>query len=384
MPARARQCERELGAPVGDRATRAIPHDGLRCGGRRVDADDVGHAANLRLRRSLPAGGHRLLLCQSAGAAGDRESRAGEPRELPQPTTTDHDQQQIDGLHRRRGSVPVCRADPRRVRRSGQSVTASSGPARRWEKADDPRPREQRGLGEVLVDRHGRTLYLFQKDSGMRGACTGARAASTARQPQAGRRARGERFGGNDGASLRRLSAGRLQRPSSVPVLGREEVLVAVEPWVVGGAVAGVAFAGLTGVLVKGQAETELRGNAGRIGTVHLWLGIAVAGVVLAVAGWRWRHARADRHTHRLELIAGGTIAMLAVLAQGYLGGRMTYHHGVGIEGSGQWAQTATGTAQLDLALAKGVRPARPGGRRFRSTGSAARRAMATDGSPDL
>src|SRR3954452_13733785 len=69
MPARARQCERELGAPVGDRATRAIPHDGLRCGGRRVDADDVGHAANLRLRRSLPAGGHRLLL-------GDRMSRA--------------------------------------------------------------------------------------------------------------------------------------------------------------------------------------------------------------------------------------------------------------------------------------------------------------------
>jgi mono/diheme cytochrome c family protein len=140
------------------------------------------------------------------------------------------------------------------------------------------------------------------------------------------------------------------------------EVLVAVEPWVVGGAVVGVALAGLTGLLVKSQAETELRGNAGRIGTVHFWLGIAIAAVVLVVAGWRWRHARADRHTHRLELIAGGTVAMIAVLGQGYLGGRMTYHHGVGIDAGGQWAQTATGTAQLDVALSKGV-PAPQAGR---------------------
>ena len=147
------------------------------------------------------------------------------------------------------------------------------------------------------------------------------------------------------------------------------EVLVAVEPWVVGGAVAGVALAGITGLLVRGQAETELRGNAIRIGTVHFWLGIAVAVVVLGVAGWRWRHARADRHTHRLELIAGGTVALVAVLAQGYLGGRMTYHHGVGIEAGGQWAQTATGTAQLDVALAKGASPAEAGRRAFSEAG---------------
>lgn len=147
------------------------------------------------------------------------------------------------------------------------------------------------------------------------------------------------------------------------------EVLVAVEPWVVGGAVAGVALAGITGLLVRGQAETELRGNAIRIGTVHFWLGIAVAVVVLGVAGWRWRHARADRHTHRLELIAGGTVALIAVLAQGYLGGRMTYHHGVGIEAGGQWAQTATGTAQLDVALAKGASPAEAGRRAFSEGG---------------
>jgi uncharacterized membrane protein len=144
-----------------------------------------------------------------------------------------------------------------------------------------------------------------------------------------------------------------------------ETVLEAIEPWVVGGAVVGVALAGLTGLLVKGQAETELRGNAGRLGTIHFWLGIAVAAVVLIVAGWRWRHARADRHTHRLELIAGGVIAMVAVLAQGYLGGRMTYHHGVGINAGGQWAQTAAGAAQLDVALARGTAPAVAGRQAF-------------------
>jgi hypothetical protein len=38
----------------------------------------------------------------------------------------------------------------------------------------------------------------------------------------------------------------------------------------VGAAVAGVVLAGITGLLVRGQAETELRGNSIRIGTVHL------------------------------------------------------------------------------------------------------------------
>src|ERR1700754_4997842 len=29
------------------------------------------------------------------------------------------------------------------------------------------------GLGQILVDSHGRTLYLFQKDAGTKSACTG-------------------------------------------------------------------------------------------------------------------------------------------------------------------------------------------------------------------
>src|SRR5215218_1158453 len=53
MPTRARQRERKLGPPVGDRTTLAVPHDGLRGGGRRVDADDVRHPTNLRLPQIL-------------------------------------------------------------------------------------------------------------------------------------------------------------------------------------------------------------------------------------------------------------------------------------------------------------------------------------------
>jgi len=34
------------------------------------------------------------------------------------------------------------------------------------------------GLGDVLVDRHGHTLYLFARDSGTVIACTGACAAA--------------------------------------------------------------------------------------------------------------------------------------------------------------------------------------------------------------
>jgi mono/diheme cytochrome c family protein len=139
--------------------------------------------------------------------------------------------------------------------------------------------------------------------------------------------------------------------------------LAAAEPWVVG------ALAGLTGLLVWGQSKTELRGNSGRLGTVHFWLGIGLALVVVAVAAWRFRRAGTNRHTHGLELVAGGLLALAAVLTQGYIGGRMTYEHGVGIDAGGQLAQTATGTAQLEVALAKGTPPAQAGRQAFSTDG---------------
>jgi mono/diheme cytochrome c family protein len=145
--------------------------------------------------------------------------------------------------------------------------------------------------------------------------------------------------------------------------------LAAAEPWVVGAAVAGVALAGLTGLVVWGQSKTELRGHSGRLGSIHFWLGIVLALIVLSVAAWRFKRSTADRHTHGLELVAGGLLALVAVLAQGYIGGRMTYHHGVGVDAGGQLAQTARGTADLEVALARGIPPAEAGRKAFSTSG---------------
>jgi uncharacterized membrane protein len=145
--------------------------------------------------------------------------------------------------------------------------------------------------------------------------------------------------------------------------------LAAAEPWVVGAAVTGVALAGLTGLLVWGQSKTELRGHSGRLGTIHFWLGIVLALIVVLVAAWRFKRVGADRHTHGLELVAGGLLAVAAVLAQGYIGGRMTYEHGVGVDSGGQLAQTASGAAQLKVALARGVSPAEAGRQAFSTAG---------------
>src|SRR4051812_38950124 len=109
------------------------------------------------------------------------------------------------------------------------------------------------------------------------------------------------------------------------------EALIAAEPWVLGAALGGVALAGVTGLLVRGQAETELRGHSIRLGTVHFWLGIVLAVMLAIVAAWRRRRVTTDRHTHGLELVSGGILALIAVLAQGYIGGRMTYNHGIGV-----------------------------------------------------
>ena len=147
------------------------------------------------------------------------------------------------------------------------------------------------------------------------------------------------------------------------------ESLAAAEPWVVGATVVGVALAGVTGLLVWGQAKTMLRGSSGRLGTIHFWLGIALGVVVVAVAAWRRRRVASERHTHGLELVSGGLLALAAVLAQGYIGGRMTYHHGVGVQAGGQLAQTATGAAQLDVALAHGESPVAAGRQAFSTRG---------------
>src|SRR4051812_20007524 len=111
------------------------------------------------------------------------------------------------------------------------------------------------------------------------------------------------------------------------------------EPWVLAAVLAGVAAAGITGLLVWGQAQTTLRGQTFRVGTAHFWLGIGLAVVLVAIAVARWRAV----HTGPLLTVAAA-LAVVAVAVQGYLGGGGAHDHG------------ARGPAGA------GVRPAGPGG----------------------
>lgn len=132
------------------------------------------------------------------------------------------------------------------------------------------------------------------------------------------------------------------------------QTLVHVEPWLLGAAVAGIGVAGVTGLLVWGQAQTVLRGHAFRVGTAHFWIGIALALILCAASFIRYRTMRRGRPTHAPILLAAGTLALGLVWVQGYLGGRMTYDQGVGIDAGGQFAQTAIGARRMTLALARG------------------------------
>jgi uncharacterized membrane protein len=146
--------------------------------------------------------------------------------------------------------------------------------------------------------------------------------------------------------------------------------VVGAEPWALGAAVIGVAAAGATGLLVWGQAQQTLRGKAFRIGTAHFWLGIAVAvGSVLAAGDW-YRSRRAHGEQHRPVVVPILAVLVVAgVAVQGYLGGRMTYQHGVGVYDGGQMAQTAAGASALNVSLAKGVPAVEAGKMAFSAQG---------------
>ena len=142
-----------------------------------------------------------------------------------------------------------------------------------------------------------------------------------------------------------------------------------VEPWLLGAALAGVLLAGVTGLLVWGQSKTMLRGSHYDIGGIHFWLGIALALVVVGACIMRVITIRRGGATHAPILLAAGTIALVAVFVQGYLGGRMTYDRGVGVQAGGEFAQTAHGASALNAALARGTSPAVAGKAAFSEQG---------------
>jgi uncharacterized membrane protein len=158
------------------------------------------------------------------------------------------------------------------------------------------------------------------------------------------------------------LVAARQVRP-------RNAAIAAAEPWALGAALAGMVGTGITGLVVRGEAQTELRGSAIRVGNAHFWLGIAIAVIVLGLTGWYVWARKRDAATHGLPVLAGAVVAVLAVAAQGYLGGRMSYDQGVGVQAAGQFGQSAEGAKRLEVALAKGVAPVAAGRAAFQPSG---------------
>lgn len=142
-----------------------------------------------------------------------------------------------------------------------------------------------------------------------------------------------------------------------------------VEPWLLFGALAGVFLAGITGLLVWGQSKTMLRGSHYDIGGIHFWLGIVLAVVLVVAAALRLNTLRRGRPTHAPELLAIGVVALVAVFVQGYLGGRMTYDRGVGVQSGGEFAQTGAAAKRLDVALANGASEVAAGRQAFAEQG---------------
>jgi uncharacterized membrane protein len=146
--------------------------------------------------------------------------------------------------------------------------------------------------------------------------------------------------------------------------------VIGAEPWALGAAIVGIAASGATGLLVWGQAQTTLRGRHFRLGNAHFYLGIAIAVLAVAAAIDWYLSRRRNGERHRPAIVPVLAVLIVAgVVVQGYLGGRMTYDHGVGVYDGGQLAQTAVGASALHVALAKGTSPVMAGEAAFAAGG---------------
>jgi len=127
------------------------------------------------------------------------------------------------------------------------------------------------------------------------------------------------------------------------------------EPWVFGAAAGGAAIAVLSGLTVFQSARTELRGSTQWLALGHLGVGIGLVLVLGAVALWRWWAWRQGSAGPSPSALAVTALAALALaVTGGFLGGRMVYQQGVGVDAGGQFAQTARGAAELAAGLAQG------------------------------
>jgi len=124
------------------------------------------------------------------------------------------------------------------------------------------------------------------------------------------------------------------------------------QPWVLAGAAAGSVVAVGSGLLVLGGAQKTLRGSTGKLIWIHLGLGVVLALALLLLA-WLWWRSASRGTAPGFGARAGiAAAALLLVVGVGYVGGKMVYTQGVGVEAGGQFAQTARGASMLAAGLA--------------------------------
>jgi uncharacterized membrane protein len=124
------------------------------------------------------------------------------------------------------------------------------------------------------------------------------------------------------------------------------------QPWVLGAAAAGSVVAVGSGLLVLGGAQKTLRGSTGQLIWIHLGLGVAL-GLALLLLGWLWWRAASKGASPSFRARAGiAGAALVLVVGVGYVGGKMVYAQGVGVDAGGQFAQTARGASMLAAGLA--------------------------------
>lgn len=136
--------------------------------------------------------------------------------------------------------------------------------------------------------------------------------------------------------------------------LGRGNDLVRrTQPWVLAAGAAGAVVAVFSGLLVFGGARQTLRGSTGRLIWIHLGLGTVLA-LSLLLLGWLWwRAAKTGAPAPAFGARAGiAAAALVLTVAVGYVGGKMVYAQGVGVDAGGQFAQTARGAELLAAGLA--------------------------------
>jgi uncharacterized membrane protein len=108
---------------------------------------------------------------------------------------------------------------------------------------------------------------------------------------------------------------------------------------------AGAASASvLTGLLAQSVVEAD--GPARRALVTHRSINLTVGGASVAMAGWRWRQRKAS-----VGYLAAGIAALALVSYSAYLGSKMVYEYGVGVDAAGGTRAARVGSGRPAAAL---------------------------------